>query len=147
MTPESSVARNLMDYGVALGRRFRALKLWFVLRYFGSEGVAARIREHIRLATELAGRIDAHPQFERLAPQQLSVVVFRYRPGSSRDVTHLDALNARILERVNASGEVFLSHTVAKGRYALRVAIGNIRTDARMVERAWELVQEAAAQG
>lgn len=143
-TKEAAVARNLMDYGVSLGRRFRALKLWFILRYYGTTGMADRIREHIRLAGDLAGKIDSHPDFERVAPQQFSTVVFRYHPRGMDDGPALDALNATILERVNASGEVFLSHTVAKSRYAIRVAIGNIRTGQPEVDRAWELVRGAA---
>lgn len=143
-TSESDVARNLMDYGVALGRRFRALKLWFVLRWFGARGIADRIRTHIRMAAEFAAWVDAHPEFERLAPQQFSVVVFRHlRAGM--DAAALDAHNARILDAVNASGEIFLSQTRAKGRYALRVAIGNLRTADTHVQRAWQLIREAAA--
>ena len=144
ISAEADVASNLMDYGVSLGRRFRALKLWFVLRYFGAEGVAARIREHIRLATLLAGWVDADPGFERLAPHPFSTVVLRHRPLAAAEGPALDAHNGRILDRVNASGEVFLSHTRVKGRYGIRVAIGNIRTTEREVRRAWELIQEAA---
>ncbi len=141
---EADVARNLMDYGVSLGRRFRALKLWFVLRYFGADGVAARIREHIRLATLLAGWVDADPGFERLAPHPFSTVVLRHRPPGAAEGPALDAHNGRVLERVNASGEVFLSHTRVKGHYGIRVAIGNIRTTGREVRRAWELIRQAA---
>jgi aromatic-L-amino-acid decarboxylase len=141
---EGDTARNLMDYGVSLGRRFRALKLWFVIRYFGAHGIAARIREHIRLASMFATLIDEHSDFERLAPQHLSVIVFRHRPAGVRDEAAIDAANARILERVNASGEIFISHTKAKGRYAIRLAIGNLRTTEQHVLRAWELIREAA---
>lgn len=144
VTPEADVARNLMDYGVSLGRRFRALKLWFVLRYYGADGVAARIREHIRIATKLAATVDATPEFERLAPQLFSVVVLRHRPPDLTDGPELDAHNAAILERVNDSGEIFLSHTKAKGRYGIRVALGNIRTGESDVERAWALIRQAA---
>jgi aromatic-L-amino-acid/L-tryptophan decarboxylase len=136
--------RNLMDYGVSLGRRFRALKLWFVLRYFGAEGMQRRVRHHIELATGLAEQVDADPLFERLAPTRFSVVVFRCRPAGMSDEAGLERLNAAILERVNASGEVFLSHTRVGGAWALRVAIGNIRTDRTHVDRAWELLRQAA---
>jgi aromatic-L-amino-acid decarboxylase len=135
-----------MDYGAALGRRFRSLKLWFVLRYYGTEGVAARLREHIRLASWLAAEIDKRADFERVAPQQFSTVVFRYRP-EGLNAAELDALNEKIVHRVNASGEIFISHTMAKGRYALRVALGNVRTEKRDAARAWELIQEAARAG
>lgn len=143
-TAEGDTARNLMDYGVSLGRRFRALKLWFIMRYFGANGIAARIREHIRLASVFTALVDEHPDFERLAPQTFSVVVFRHRPSGVRTEAAIDAANARILERVNASGEIFISHTKAKGRYALRLAIGNLRTTELHVLRAWELIREAA---
>jgi aromatic-L-amino-acid decarboxylase len=143
-TAEDDKARNLMDYGVSLGRRFRALKLWFVLRYFGANGIAARIREHIRLASIFAALIDEHADFERLAPANFSVVVFRHRPAGVGVEAVIDAANARIMERVNASGEIFISHTKAKGCYALRLAIGNLRTTERHVLRAWELIQQAA---
>lgn len=144
-TAEGSTARNLMDYGVSLGRRFRSLKLWFVLRSFGVTGVAENIRQHIRLAENLEQWITDDPDFELLAPQHFSVVVFRFRPGSVTDETELDALNSKIIDVVNASGEIFLSHTKVRGRYAIRVAIGNLQTQERHVSRAWKLVQEAAA--
>jgi aromatic-L-amino-acid decarboxylase len=133
--------RNLMDYGVALGRRFRALKLWFVMRYFGVAGIQQILREHIRIARLFATWIDESPDFERVAPVRFSLVVFRARPDGLSE-TELDAHNARLLERLNATGEVYLSHTRAKGRYALRLAIGNIRTEERHVRRAWELIRE-----
>jgi aromatic-L-amino-acid/L-tryptophan decarboxylase len=139
VTPEGESVTNLMDYGNALGRRFRALKLWMVLRYFGREGIAERLREHLRLAREFAGWVDADPRWERLAPVPFSTVCFRRLPGAEESS---DALNARILERVNASGEVFLSHTRLRDRMALRLAIGNLRTTERHVRRAWELLNE-----
>ncbi len=142
--------RNYMDWGVSLGRRFRALKLWMVLRSFGSEGIADRLREHIRLAQLFAGWVDEHPDFERLAPTPLSVVCFRARPselakrvGHGGDVNLDDALNSfneALLGRLNRSGEVYLSHTILENRYTLRLAIGNVRTTERHVTRAWELV-------
>ena len=143
-TPEGESVTNLMDYGPALGRRFRALKLWMVLRYFGREGIAERLREHMRLAAQFAAWIDADAAWERLAPAPFSVVVFRHRPAGVSDA-EADVLNERILEAVNASGEVFLSHTRLDGRYALRLAIGNLRTTEAHVRRAWELLQESAA--
>jgi aromatic-L-amino-acid decarboxylase len=133
---------NFMDWGVSLGRRFRALKLWMVLRSFGSEGIAKRLREHIRLAELLAGWIDEHPDFERLAPTPLSVVCFRARPSHlSGEDEGLNAFNETLLQRLNAGGEVFLSHTKLRDRYTLRLAIGNVRTEERHVARAWELIK------
>ncbi len=141
-TPDGT--RNLMDTGVQLGRRFRALKLWMILRYFGAEGIRDRLRYHIRLAQECAGWVDAHPDFERLAPVPFSVVCFRANPsGRSLSEAELTRLNERMMEQVNNSGEVFLSHTVLNGHYALRLAIGNIRTTTRHVRRAWDLLQAA----
>jgi aromatic-L-amino-acid decarboxylase len=144
-TPEGVGVTNLMDYGPALGRRFRALKLWMVLRYFGRVGIAARIREHLRLARELARWIDEEEGWERLAPVPFSTVCFRHNPGGLHEA-EIDLLNEGILAEVNASGEVFLSHTRPRGRYALRVAIGNIRTSEKHVRRAWELMRLAAEQ-
>lgn len=145
ITAERNNARNLMDYGVSLGRRFRALKLWFVLRYFGSAGIAGHIRRHIELATALETWIAGNKNFELLAPRNFSVVVFRYRPDGVAEETELERLNAGILDAVNGSGEVFLSHTKVGGRYGIRVAIGNVRTDEAHVRRGWQLVREAAA--
>ncbi len=133
-----------MDYGVSLGRRFRALKLWFVLRYFGRTGIIEAIREHQRLARVFADWIDDDAGFEILAPVVFSVVAFRFHPAGEDDEARLDAMNAALLDRVNASGEVFLSHTRVGGRYTIRIAIGNLRTEERHVRRAWELLREAA---
>ena len=142
-TPGTGDARNLMDYGLALGRRFRALKLWFVLRWFGAAGIREAIGEHLRIAQRLGEWVDERHDCERLAPVRFSVVVFRFvRPGL--DDVALDELNARIIERINASGEVFLAQTRVRGRLALRIAIGNLRTTGEVVRRAWQLVLEAA---
>jgi aromatic-L-amino-acid decarboxylase len=140
-TAEETSAPNLMDYGVSLGRRFRALKLWMVLRAFGQEGMAARIREHVRLGRLFEGWVRADERFEVLAPVPFSVVCFRARlPG--RPEEERDAANQRLMDAVNASGEVYLSHTRLRGRFALRMAIANLRTQERHVRRAWELLQE-----
>jgi aromatic-L-amino-acid decarboxylase len=132
-TAEDSRAVNFMDYGVPLGHRFRALKLWFVLRYYGREGIAQVIRNHIAWAQELAQQVDADARFERTAPAPFSTVCFRHKSS--------DQENQALLDRVNATGEVFLSHTVLNGRYTLRLAIGNIATTRAHVQRAWELVK------
>jgi aromatic-L-amino-acid/L-tryptophan decarboxylase len=143
-TAESGVARNLMDYGVALGRRFRALKLWFVLRAYGTDAIAEVLRRHIRLAGELESWIRADSEFEVLAPRNFSVVVFRFRPRDA-DEMELERINSALIDAVNASGEVFLSHTKVEGRYAIRVALGNIRTAETHVRRAWALLRKEAA--
>ena len=138
--------RNLMDYGVALGRRFRALKLWFVMRWFGRDGIVVRLRAHVEMARSFAARVDAAEGWERMAPVPLATVAFRRVP-EGLDPEAVDALNHRILERVNESGEVFLTHTALEGRVALRLAVGNVRTRPEHVARAWTLLEAAASQG
>jgi aromatic-L-amino-acid decarboxylase len=129
-TPEDAFA--LSEYGPALGRRFRSLKLWAVLRCFGAEGLRAIQREHVRLAKLFAGWVDGDPAWELVASQRFSLVVFR-RHGTDEE-------NEAIVERANASGEIFLSHTKLDGRYVLRLAIGNERTTEDDVRRAWEVL-------
>ena len=145
-TPESGAARNLMDTGLPLGRRFRSLKLWAVLRYFGADGIRARLAEHVRLAQVFANWVDEDLDFERVAPVPFSVACFRARPrGFDGGAVELDALNERLLERVNRSGEVFLSHTRLDGRFVIRLAVGNLRTEERHVRRAWDLLRDGLA--
>ena len=143
-TTERAPVKNLMDTGIQLGRRFRALKLWMVLRYFGASGIRARLEAHVALARAFAGWVDATPGWERLAPVPFSVVCFRHHPDGIDDETALERHNASIMDAVNASGEAFLSHTKLDGRFVLRLAIGNIRTEERHVRRAWELLTTAA---
>lgn len=132
-TSEEDVT-NLMDYGPALGRRFRALKLWAVMRCYGREGLQALIREHVRLARLFASWVEEAPGWEVVAPVPFSVVCFR-REGSDEE-------NEAVLDRVNATGEAYLSHTVLGGRYVLRLAVGHHRTTEDDVRRAWELLQQ-----
>ena len=165
-TPEAGAVRNLMDTGVQLGRRFRSLKLWAVLRHFGSDGIRDRLAEHMRLARRFAAWVDESPDFELLAPVPFSVVCFRAAPGGSGPPppaadggsggggrppsgaaesgaaagAELDALNERLLEAVNATGEVFLSHTRLRGQFAIRLAVGHVRTEERHVRRAWDIL-------
>jgi aromatic-L-amino-acid/L-tryptophan decarboxylase len=129
----SDEAESLSDYGPALGRRFRSLKLWAVLRCYGREGLQARIREAIRLAELFEGLVRDEPGWELCAPRAFSVVCFR-RPGWDED-------NERLLARVNESGEMFISHTRLDGRYVLRLAIGNERTTEADVQRAWTVLK------
>ncbi|HLJ86824.1 MAG TPA: pyridoxal-dependent decarboxylase [Candidatus Angelobacter sp.] len=129
-------AHDLMDYGVALGHRFRALKFWFVLRYFGLDRLQAALRSHIEWAQRLASLIDSHPDFERVAPVPFSVVCFRYK-GT-------DDQNKAIEEQINATGKAFLSHTVLHGKITLRLAIGNLATTWKDIEETWEEIQRAA---
>ncbi len=149
-TGQSDV-NNYMDWGIQLGRRFRALKLWMVIRAFGHEGLAARVREHIRLAQDLAQWVDAHPDFERMAPTPLSTVCLRACPQrfaadeSDEANTYLNDLNMRLMDAVNASGKAYISHTILHGRVTLRIAIGNLRTTEAHVRQAWALLGEHAA--
>ncbi|HWX56227.1 MAG TPA: pyridoxal-dependent decarboxylase [Verrucomicrobiae bacterium] len=129
-------AHDLMDYGVPLGHRFRALKLWYVMRYFGRERIEAMLRSHIQWAQKLAALVDADPRFERVAPTPLSVVCFRFK-GT-------DDQNKAILDKVNASERFFLAHTVLNGKVVLRLAIGNLATTWKDVQEAWNLIQECA---
>mgnify|MGYP006170922325 CR=1 FL=1 len=146
-TPESGEARNLMDTGVQLGRRFRALKLWMILRHFGAEGLRRALESHMALAREFASWVDASPDFERVAPVPFSVVCFRARPHDvSLDAAELDALNERLMAAVNATGEIFISHTRIDGALVLRLAIGNLRTTQAHVRRAWDLLVAHTAQ-
>ena len=143
---------DFSEYQPQLGRRMRALKLWFLVRYFGIEGLRRRIDAHCRLAEHLAGEVDAHPDFERMAPVRFSTLCLRWRPAAL--VGHedepevrarLDSANERLMAAVNASGEIFLSHTRLRDRFVIRVAIGNLRTETRHVARAWTLLQAEAA--
>ncbi len=142
-TPEAGQVRNLMDTGIQLGRRFRALKLWMILRHFGAEGIRTRLSEHMRLARLFASWVEADADFEMLAPVPFSVVCFRARPAdrvwSDAD---LDRLNEALIERVNRSGDVFLSHTKLDGRFTIRLAVGHLKTTERHVQRAWDLLRE-----
>jgi len=140
-TQMESEVKNFMDYGPQLGRRFRAIKFWFVMRYFGADGIKSRIRHHLELAREFASWVDESSDFERLAPVPLSTVCFRAAPADTE--TDLDLLNERLLEEVNREGKVYLSHTKLDGRFTLRLAIGNIRTQIEHVKLAWEELSRA----
>jgi len=140
VTPETDV-RNYMDYGLQLGRRFRALKLWFAIRGFGVRGLQERLRAHIALANDFAGWVKAQPDWAVMAPHPLAVVCFRHQPAGLDDAA-LDAHNLAIMESVNATGEVYLSHTKLYERVVLRLAIGNERTTSDDVALAWQLLRE-----
>ena len=134
-------ARNLMDTVIQLGRRFRALKLWMVLRQFGATRVRELLEHHMQLARLFAGWVDADSRFERLAPVPFSVVCFRACPVELRGTAEIDAFNERLMAAVNGSGEVFLSHTRLNGAITLRLAVGHEGTTERHVARAWELLR------
>ncbi len=147
--------RDYNEYTPTLGRRLRALKLWMNLRYFGLEGMRRRIERHLAMAQRFAGWVDADPEFERLAPGPFSTICFRYVPAAltaKRDdpavAARLDALNIRLMESINRTGKVFLSHTRLNGRFAIRAAISNLRTEEADLDLVWQIVcREAAALG
>ena len=149
-TPEQAQVRSGSDYGIQLGRRFRALKLWMIIRYFGHEGLAARIREHCRLAQLFASWIEASPVWELSAPVPFALVCFRACPQTEGEndeerARRLDVLNEAIMHGVNATGQAFLSHTKLNDQLVLRLSIGNIRTTEKHVGRVWELLNEELA--
>ncbi len=119
-----------------------ALKLWFIIRHFGVEGIRNRIKEHIRLAKEFAGWIDSHPDFERMAPTDFGVVCFRAHPKNINDEDELNALNEKLLDEINKSGKLFLSHTKLNGKYVIRISISGLRTFENHVNSAKDLIQE-----
>ena len=141
LTTDDDQVTDYMDWGVQLGRRFRALKLWMVLRYFGRDGIARRIEEHISQAAEFAERIGRHPDLALVAPVPLSTVCFRAEPSwAGGDPAQIDALNRDLLNRINRSGAAYLSHTVVGGRYVLRLAVGNLRTTRQRLDATFNLI-------
>jgi aromatic-L-amino-acid decarboxylase len=139
--------RDVHEYTPQLGRRFRALKLWIELRWFGLDGLRRRIQRHLDMAQRFAGWVDDEPDWERLAPVPFSTICFRWNPRDrAPDLSEeeLDVRNAAIMDTVNRTGEIFLSHTRLDGRFTIRVSIGNLRTEERHLERAWQLLREAA---
>ncbi len=140
-TDEDNEATNFMDYGIQLGRRFRSLKLWFVIRYFGREGLIEIIREHLRLANELKNRIDNNPNFKRLAPVPLSTICFRAINPKLSDVESLNKFNKELMDRLNNTGKVFLSHTILNGLFTIRLVVSGLRTEVKHVNEVWELIK------
>ncbi|MBA3770628.1 MAG: amino acid decarboxylase [Blastocatellia bacterium] len=138
-TNEEPSVKNGMDYGIQLGRRFRALKLWFVIRYFGVEGMVARIRDHIRLARLFASWVEESKDWDMMAPVPFALVCFRARPQGIDD---LDALNERIMNDINTSGEAYFSHTKLNGNFTLRLSVGSIRVEERHIEKVWSGLNE-----
>ncbi len=136
-TSEESTVKNGMDYGIQLGRRFRALKLWFVIRYFGREGLIARLRDHCRLASLFASWVEESENFELLAPVPFALVCFRACPAGVDD---LNALNEKIMNEINVSGKAYLSHTKLDGKFTLRLSVGSIRAEERHLRKVWDLL-------
>src|SRR5947209_13034611 len=149
-TPEQEKVRSGSDYGIQLGRRFRAQKLWMIIRYFDHEGLAARIREHCRLARLFASWVETSPEWELSAPVPFALECFRASPqvdgeNNEERARQLDALNEAIMHGVNGTGEAFLSHTKLNDKLVLRLSIGNIRTTEKHVRRVWELLNQQLA--
>ena len=130
---------NQMDYGIQLGRRFRSLKLWFVMRYFGQEGLINRLREHCRLARLFANWVDDSDNFEMLAPVPFALVCFRACPANIED---LDVFNEQIMNEINASGDAYLSHTKLNGKFAIRLSVGSIHVEERHLRKIWDLLND-----
>jgi aromatic-L-amino-acid decarboxylase len=138
--------KNFRDWGIPLGRRFRALKLWFVIRYFGIKGLQDKVRTHIRLTKEFASWIDRDSRFELMAPVTINLVCFRYHPSASTlSEGELERINKRLMEEVNRSGRMFMTHTKLKGKFALRFCIGQTSTSQVHVQKAWERIQAVVA--
>jgi aromatic-L-amino-acid decarboxylase len=143
-TPEDHLVNNYRDWGVPLGRRFRALKLWFVMRSFGAEGLREKIREHIRFGQWLKDKVDSLPDFERLAPVPLNLVCFRYHPKGVTDEKKLDEINMRLLQTLNDSGKILLTQTKLNNQYTLRFVGGSERLTLADVQEGWQLVETTA---
>jgi aromatic-L-amino-acid decarboxylase len=134
---ESGQVFDYRDWQIPLGRRFRALKLWFVIRHYGVEGLQFHIRRHVDLARQFAGWVQAGGNFELAAPPTLNLVCFRHTGG--------DAINMKLMEQLNRSGRLFLTHTKLNGQIALRFCVGQTHTDLPHVQRAWQLIEQTAA--
>lgn len=144
-TNQDNEVDNLMDYGIQLGRRFRSLKLWFIIRYFGVDGLANRIKNHIYLAKELRSWIEDENEFEIMAPTPFSTVCFRFYPKGKSE-QELNKLNEELLDKINQSGKIFLSHTKLNGKFTIRLTIGSIRHERRHIEEAWILIKSLSSQ-
>jgi len=132
---------NYMDYGIQLGRRFRALKLWFVIRYFGVEGLRERLRYHLYLGKEFTKWIDEHPNFERMAPVPMSTICFRLHPKNINAEKELEELNLRFFNELDTSGDIMISHTRLNDKYVLRVNMSGLRMELKHIEKAWEIIR------
>jgi aromatic-L-amino-acid decarboxylase len=133
---ESGAVIDYRDWHIQLGRRFRSLKLWFVIRHYGVEGLQHHIRQHVRLAQQFADWVRVDDRFELAAPAPLNLVCFRHRAG--------DAANQTIMDRLNGSGDLFLTHTKLNGKLTLRMCVGQTHTQTRHVENAWKRIEQEA---
>ncbi len=143
-TEEGDRVNNYRDWGIQLGRRFRALKLWFVLRSFGVEGLKEKIGNHVQWARELAGTIEASEDFQMLAPVPFATLCFRYKPKGPDDLEVINELNRQLMERLNGEGKIYLTHTKLRGVFTLRLVIGQTNQEKHHVEKAWEMIRTEA---
>ncbi len=143
-TSSRGLVNDYRDWGIPLGRRFRALKLWFVIRSYGVVQLQEKIREHISIARWLEEQVVNHHEFEIMAPVPLSLVCFRYRPSCVIGTEFLNRVNKELLDKLNATGRIFLTHTKLNGQYTLRMSIAGTHTTQQHVEKAWELIKETA---
>lgn len=132
------------DWGIQLGRRFRALKLWFVIRSYGVEGLQQTLRGHLAFAANFEEKVASHPDFELVVPRSLNVVVFRYKPDGETDEEKINKLNEDLVKRLNGSGKLFVTHTKVRGKYSVRMVLGNTRLEMRHVDEVWEWIKAAA---
>ncbi|MCL5031482.1 MAG: pyridoxal-dependent decarboxylase [Bacteroidetes bacterium] len=140
-TSEDNIVINYMDYGIQLGRRFRSLKLWFIIRYFGTEGIANRIKDHLRLGKIFAEWIGQNTNFEKMAPVPFSTICFRAHPQDLNDEQKLNELNEQLMNSVNSTGKIFLTHTKLNGKFVCRLVISGLRTEEKHVMLAQEILQ------
>lgn len=143
-TKEDQRVNNYRDWGIQLGRRFRALKLWFVIRSFGIEGLQEKIRNHIEWAKEMEKKITGSADFEMLAPVPLATLCFRYHPPDINDNELLNTLNALLLDILNNSNQIYMTHTKLDNRYTLRFVIGQTNLQKKHLDQAWQLIQDTA---
>ena len=143
-TKETNPVKNYRDWGIQLGRRFRALKLWFVLRSYGANGLRDKISSDLKLAQTLLGKMKEHDSFEILAPIPINVICFRYKPVGISDESDLNSINERLLETLNKTGRIYLTHTKIRGKYTIRIVLGQTSMTAKHVDAAWELIQHTA---
>jgi aromatic-L-amino-acid decarboxylase len=135
---ESGAVIDYRDWQIPLGRRFRALKLWFVIRHYGVEGLQHHVRQHVEMAQQLASWIKQDDRFEVVVPPPLNLVCFRHRGG--------DDINEQLMDRLNQSGDLYLTHTRMQDRLTLRLCVGQTNTELRHVERAWQRIQDVTAE-
>ena len=143
-TPEENIVDNYMDYGIQLGRRFRALKLWFTIRYFGVEGLRNRLRYHLYLGKEFTKWVDDYTDFERMAPVPMSTICFRLHPKNVNDENKLEELNLSLFKEIDTNSDIMISHTRLNGKYVLRVNMSGLRMELRHIEKAWQIIKNKA---